>query len=347
MEQGKIPYSVMKRSVWKHTGTPAGHVLRGAGPGNDCGVFETVGPAWMLAQHTFCWEDLWECEGAFYRVLGDVAASGGKAEALEAALTLPLTADEQELRRYMSAIEALAKGEGLEIIGGHTMASAGVNQPIVTLTALGPVAQGFPGKGFLAELHERPRDGKAFRRKAEGCFRAAPGDFLVATKAAGLEGTMLLTRRNRAALSAHYTDAFLMGAEAFEQQLSVLLEAQIAWEMGVGAMHNGGEGGVFGALWEFAEGAGLGFQVDLKAIPVRQETVEICEFLNKNPYQLAAGGMMLIAAAQGEALAERLRQSGIPAVVIGQFTKEKAKCLHNQEEVRYLDRPGQDAVWIE
>lgn len=38
------------------------------------------------------------------------------------------------------------------------------------------------------------------------------------------------------------------------------------------------EGGIFGALWEMADGAGIGLDVALKRIPIQQETVEICEF---------------------------------------------------------------------
>ena len=47
---------------------------------------------------------------------------------------------------------------------------------------------------------------------------------------------------------------------------------------GVRAMHDVTTGGIFGALWELAEASGVGLEIELKKIPIRQETVEICEF---------------------------------------------------------------------
>ncbi len=32
-------------------------------------------------------------------------------------------------------------------------------------------------------------------------------------------------------------------------------------------------------MWELAQRAGVGLEIDLKKIPLKQETVEICEFL--------------------------------------------------------------------
>ena len=61
-------------------------------------------------------------------------------------------------------------------------------------------------------------------------------------------------------------------------------------QVGVSAMHDVTEGGVFGALWEMAEASGVGLEIDLKKIPIRQETIEICEFFNLNPYQLISSG---------------------------------------------------------
>ena len=44
-----------------------------------------------------------------------------------------------------------------------------------------------------------------------------------------------------------------------------------------------------------ARGAGVGLEVDLKKIPIRQETVEICNYFGVNPYQIMSSGSMMIA----------------------------------------------------
>ena len=43
-------------------------------------------------------------------------------------------------------------------------------------------------------------------------------------------------------------------------------------------------------------GSGVGLDIDLKKIPIRQETVEVCEALGLNPYILMSSGSMMIAA---------------------------------------------------
>lgn len=322
MQQGKIPYSVLKRSIWKHTGEHRPCVLRGAGPGCDaavvsCGAEQAV----ATAQHTFVWQDVWGLRAAFYRVLGDIAASGGTPECLQLAMVLPEQTEEPQLRELMTEIELLCRAERMEIIGGHTTVSSQVAQPVLTVTMTGFVPVGMQGR------------------------KAKAGQELVMSRAVALEGTALLTLRSRARLSQHFPDSFLLGAERFLQELSVAPEAAVAIQHGVRAMHNGAEGGIFGALWEFAEASGLGMEIDRRAIPIRQETVEICEFLNKNPYELASGGMLLMAAENGAELAKALRAEGIPAAVIGQFTDGKARILRNEDEIRYLDRPRPDGIW--
>jgi hydrogenase maturation factor len=92
-----------------------------------------------------------------------------------------------------------------------------------------------------------------------------------------------------------------------------------------------------------AERADVGLEVDLKKIPVRQETIEICEYFDVNPYELYSAGALLIGTEHGESLVRELAQCQIPAVVIGQVTDQTGRVIRNGEDVRYLDRPKQDA----
>ncbi len=43
------------------------------------------------------------------------------------------------------------------------------------------------------------------------------------------------------------------------------------------------EGGIFSALWRMAETLDTGLAVDIKKIPIRQETIEILELYDINP----------------------------------------------------------------
>lgn len=122
-------------------------------------------------------------------------------------------------------------------------------------------------------------------------------------------------------------------------------EAAVAAANGVSAMHDVTEGGIFGALWEMAEASGVGLEIDLKRIPLLQETVEICEFFDVNPYELISSGCMLMAAEDGNTLVRELEKAGIPAVVIGKATAGNDRIIVNEEERRFLEPPKTDELY--
>ena len=122
-------------------------------------------------------------------------------------------------------------------------------------------------------------------------------------------------------------------------------EAAVAVENGVTAMHDITEGGIFGALWEMAEASGVGLNVDLKKIPVKQETIEVCEAFNLNPYKLISSGSMLIGYKNGNIMVEKLAKKGIPAAVIGRAVEGNDKIIVNGDSNRYLEQPSCDELY--
>ena len=105
----------------------------------------------------------------------------------------------------------------------------------------------------------------------------------------------------------------------------------------------GGDWFLDGAVW-MAEASGVGLEIDLKKIPIRQETVEICNHLDLNPYELISGGSLLIAADDGYALAESLEKAGIPAAVVGRATAGNDRIVLNGEEKRFLGPVRTDEI---
>lgn len=97
-------------------------------------------------------------------------------------------------------------------------------------------------------------------------------------------------------------------------------------------------------MWEISRKLGVGLCVDLKKIPVRQETIEICEFYNLNPYELISGGMLIMLTRDGQRLAEDLENKGINGIVIGSTNDGNDKIIVNQEEIRYLEPPVPDEI---
>ena len=97
--------------------------------------------------------------------------------------------------------------------------------------------------------------------------------------------------------------------------------------------------GLLGALWEMGEFYNSGFSIDMMKIPLRQETVEICEFLELDPYSLPSRGCVLLITTDPVRLKDTLAQAGIQAVIAGALTDSNARVLRIGEKVRYLDKP--------
>lgn len=253
----------------------------------------------------------------------NLAAGGAEPVAATVALLLPETVEEPQVRALMAQAQETCTELHMEIIGGQTRVTAAAAGPLAVVTGYGAAARG----------------------ESHGPGAAAPGQDIVLSKWIGLQGTALLARRFREKLLARYPAWLVEEAAGFGRYLSVLPEARVAREHGVCAMHDASEGGILGALWELAEGAGLGLEADLRGIPLRQETVEVCECCGANPYELLCGGCLVMTARDGHGLAAALEAAHIPATVIGKLTGGRSRILRCGEEIRYLDRPRRDAVY--
>lgn len=158
----------------------------------------------------------------------------------------------------------------------------------------------------------------------------------------GLAGTIFILNEKEEELTKRFTRTFLGQIRAYQSQLFAIEEMKTAREAGAQIILQASDGGILAALHFLALKAGTGFSVDMKKLSVRQETVEVCEYFRLNPYQLMSAGCFLMTANDGKMLADRLRQKGMEAVVIGRLTNNNDKIITNGEEIRYVDRPAPD-----
>ena len=324
MEIGKVPETILKRAIFKQIHTKRDEVLVGAGVGEDCAVVQ-VAPDEVFVLSTDPITGTGKDMGrlAVQITANDLASAG--AEPIGALLTvlLPPSADEALIRKLMQEVECACEELHIQVMGGHTEVTAVVNQPVISVTGVGKIK-----KGCLVTTGG-----------------AHAGDDVVVTKWIGIEGTSIIAKEKEEKLLQRFARPFVEEAKNFDRFLSVVPEAAIAVKSGVSAMHDVTEGGIYGALWELAEASGIGLEIDLKAIPVRQETVEICECFRLNPYQLISSGCMLMTSPDGRKLVRDLREAGIPAALIGRCVEGKAKKIRNGEEEAYLERPKTDELY--
>lgn len=318
MQSGKVSYNVLKRSVIRPTAGSA-HALSAVGVGEDGSVFSmekdgvfvmSTNPV-MISGEDDCYWGVWRC-------LADIYSCGGTPAGIQDTIILPPDMEEEKLQSFMKQLAQVCQKAGVPLLGGHTTVSEAVSKMVVTLTAIG-------------SAKEPP-------------VRPDAGWDLVVTRWIGLGGTVLLAKEKEQELAKHYTLDFISGAKNLMPDGQWGVEARIGARLGA-AMHNLSEGGVLGGLWELMERGSLGMEVQLKHIPIRQETVELSEYFGLNPYQMFSPGSYLMAVPNGEKLAEELERAGIPAAIIGRTTAEKARILYRDEEVRYLDRPAQDELY--
>lgn len=121
--------------------------------------------------------------------------------------------------------------------------------------------------------------------------------------------------------------------------------AQVFESAGATSWCLAGEGGIMTALWDYFDGFGLGFEMELRRLPILQETVEVCEVFDVNPYRLQSEGCALLTAANGGALVSKLEKKGIHAVVLGRTQTGIKRQIYNGEIQTFLDRPKPDELY--
>lgn len=326
MRIGKVSNTVFQRSIMKQIKHRRDEVILPPRAGEDCVAFEVVPDETVVLSTESVTGTEQELAGlAVHGVANELAAGGATMIGIVVNILLPEQAREIVIKRLLSGMEEVCSQLFIEILGVDTEVTRAVNQPLLTVTGVGTCK-----KGKLVTAKE---------------LRA--GDDLVMTKWTGLLGTARLARDHLKELTEKYTNDFISHAAEFIQYSSAVEDARIAKQDGVTFMHHVAERGIYGALWELSLAAGVGFEVELAKIPIRQETVEICEFYDLNPYQLMSGGSLLIGTGNGSALVKTLRQAGIYAEVIGRAISGNDKVIIREGERFFLEPPKSDEFYKE
>lgn len=325
LRTGKLPPQVLQTLVLSDLGAKRPDVLVHAALGEDSSVIDfgdcvcvvstdpitgAVANAGWLSVQISC---------------NDVAANGAEPVGVLPTLLLPESTTEAEIRRTMAEISTAAAELGVEVLGGHTEITPGLPNLIISLTAIGRA----PKTGYVTSAGARP------------------GDVILMSKWAGMEGTSILANDLPDRLAAHLDPAALARARHLVKRISVVKEGLLAARNGATALHDATEGGVLGALFELAEASGIGLEVWPDTIPVLPETTAICRAFKADPLRLISSGTMLIASRKGSELADLLRREGIEATVIGAATEPEAgRWLVRADGSREpLFPPDRDELW--
>lgn len=322
MRLGKVKESILKRSVLRQmrTKTAAGSPALGEDAGllptsvfgTDCDVAVHINPVegWTLAaERTVC--------GA----VNSLVAAGASPHAIALSVLMPPETEEQKLKRLMGEISACCEREGLSLLAGHTAVSPYVRTLVLSVNALGSKA------------------------REETAHPVRAGLSILAVGTVGREGAAMLAIEREEQLLARYAHSYIETAKSLYADASLAKAAPILKNISPVAVHDVSEGGVFAALWELAQAANTGITVDLKKIPIRQHTIEVCEYFGINPYMLRSGDSLLLFCDNGAEAARLFLEAGFPAAVIGETTDEKARLIRYDKEARFLEPPKMDEYY--
>lgn len=170
-----------------------------------------------------------------------------------------------------------------------------------------------------------------------------PGQDLVIVGYAGLCGTRILAREKRKELEQWFSEDYLDSISDNQMNhFDHIWKNQV--NPGVTECEPVGIGGVLTALWNLSAAHETGLEFSLRKIPVRQETIEICERFELNPYRLYSDNCYLLVTDNGGQLTERLDREGIAAATIGKVNSTIAREILSAEGRGFLERPQPDEL---
>lgn len=323
MKVGKISEAALRRSVLKQLKNRREEILFCGAVGEDCAAMKlSEGEVCVFSSNPVTGSGKIQGALAIYSAVNNLAASGAEAVGVLITAMLPENFKESRLKELAEQIEEVCESSHIQVMGGHTEVTMAVKEPVFSVTAVGKAKE----KDLLRTEY------------------AKANQDIVISKWIGMEGSVAIVAAKEKELLERFPKAMIDKIKAMLPKCCVLPEAALAGKSGVSAMHDVSSGGIYGALYELSEAAGVGLEIDLRAIPIGQETVEICEYLGLNPYYLKSGGCMLMVCDHGQELVRILEREGIHAAVIGRTTPENAKAILNEGEISYLERPKADEL---
>lgn len=198
---------------------------------------------------------------------------------------------------------------------------------------------------------------RKIERENTGLLHA--GQDLVVAGYAGLAGTVKLAETEKETLSRWFSGEYMEeiagcsqyllqeaeNQEVHEEDVPLCTVSPKFWKScGAAEWEPAGEGGILTAIWNLTGAYETGVEFYLRQIPIRQETVEVCERLELNPYRLYSAGCVLLTADNGGQLVRTLAEKNIPAQVIGRVNKGIAREMIVQEGRGFLERPQPDEI---
>lgn len=326
LKTGKLDSELLKKIVFDKITYRRPEVLTRPGIGEDCAVVDFGSYDCVMSTDpiTAAISDIGRL--SIHISCNDIASNGIQPLGIMLAVMLPVGTTEEDIEEMMRQAGEVSEGLGVEIIGGHTEITPAVNTPVIVSTAIG----------------RAPKSGS---QQAE---RLVPGDYIMITKSAGLEGTGIIALDYEDELKNVLTAEELAEAKSMLDHVSVVTEGVAAGEVGTHGMHDVTEGGVLGAVWELCQIGGTGAEVWIDKIPVKNVTKKICSHFDIDCFRLISSGCMVIMTPpdKKEAMEAAMSAAGVEMSCIGIITEaDKGIMMKTGDRTEQIAPPDSDELY--
>jgi hydrogenase expression/formation protein HypE len=316
LRPGKLPAAMLAELLGTITHRDP-RVLVGPGIGRDAAVIDLGGGRCLVAKTdpvTFATEQI-----GWYAVhvnANDIACMGARPAWFLATALLPPGAPNQLPATIFDQITAACDELQIELVGGHTEVTIGLDRPIVVGAMLGEAAR------------DEIVCGENIRA----------GDHVLMTRGIAIEGTALLAREAAYELAARGASPETIErgqAMLFDPGISIVADARaLCAAARPRLMHDPTEGGLATALQELASAAGATLRMDASAIRICDETRAICAALGLDPLGLLASGTLLAVVSEADAglLGATLTDPDRPWRSIGRIESGQVRVIMGTED---------------
>ena len=340
MKIGKLTDEQLQTLVLSRLPVLSATTLSGAGIGADCAWIRTGEDLMVTSSDPITAGGAESGTLAIHVSCNDIAACGVRPSGILIVIIAPPSATEDDIRMTVDQASREAQALGVDIVGGHTEISDAVNKMIVVSTAFGLVRKG-------------------------GCVplgKALPGDSLIMTKTAAIEGSFIAANEHKEKLAGKVSEEDIKEALSYKDLISVVREGAACGSLrsasgkmredgfalsAVNLMHDVTEGGVFGAAFEMADFSKTGVVIDKRKVPFTKATDSICRALGLDPFRLISSGSLMIASPEPDLVMAELKKRGVASTVIGRFTDidEGKFFVNNDGSYVKLSPPGADEIY--
>ncbi|WP_173569930.1 AIR synthase family protein [Sulfuracidifex tepidarius] len=305
---GKIGKKIFDEVIYPNLGEVRKEVIVPPRNGVDVGVVD-LGDGRVLVTKTdpvFVVKEYGLRKAAWFAVhilASDLMTSGIPPQYALIDLNLPPSMEDEELKEMWEGISDSLKEINVMVIGGHTGRYEGVNYPML-------------GGFTMLGIGEKERLANPSKVKV--------GDEVVVTKGPAIEATALLVNTFPDVFKEEMSEDSFREAMDMYWKMSCWKDGLVASKVGVNAMHDATEGGLWNALVEMSESSGRGMAIEKEKVPIPRSVREVTDLVDIDPFTSISEGTMVIITSNGEEVVKLLKREGIGAEVIGKVTEDKA-----------------------